>query len=92
MDTGTFECLENGTVRLSGCWTDKTVSQQWDLLLTRQVTCFDLEQITHIDSAGLAAIITILMMQEDVRSLDIRHCPASMQPLLALYGLEPYLA
>lgn len=92
MDTGTFERFEDGTVRLRGCWTNETVSQQWDLLSNHQVICFDLEQVTHIDSAGLAAIITILMMQEGAKSLDIRHCPESIQPLLALYGLEPYLA
>lgn len=88
-----FASGENGNVTLIGEWRAKTVNEQWEALLALPaINSIDLHQVTQIDSAGLAAIITALIIKNGPKALDIRHCPESIQPLLALYGLDLHIA
>ncbi|MFM2482954.1 lipid asymmetry maintenance protein MlaB [Celerinatantimonas sp. YJH-8] len=87
-----FESLSKGVIALLGEWRAPTVNAQWkELIRQPEIRCIDLSQVTQIDSAGLAAIITALVIKNGTTALHIRHCPQSIQPLLALYGLDPHI-
>lgn len=91
MANGSFARLDDHVLGFAGSWTMVTVRELWDQLSAESFNCADLEKIEQIDSAGLAAIITALLKGNDNGGINLRHCPESIKPLVALYGLEPYL-
>ncbi|MFM2486718.1 STAS domain-containing protein [Celerinatantimonas yamalensis] len=91
-NSGFFECKSDGVIAFQGDWTMAMIADIWPQLLAQKFECADFSQISQIDSAGLAAIITALMKNQQATTINIRHCPDSIRPLIALYGLEPYLA
>lgn len=91
MASGSFARVDEQVLSFAGRWTMVTVRELWADLSKESFNCADLEKIEQIDSAGLAAIITALLSGHDSQKINLRHCPESIKPLVALYGLEPYL-
>jgi ABC-type transporter Mla MlaB component len=75
-------------VALKGEWVQEKIKAIWPSFSALKADQLDVSEVSRIDSAGLAAIITVFMAQNGATPFTIRHSSPELQQLLALYGLD----
>lgn len=96
MSLSSFEVIGSGLIKVHGALTFNSImpllEQSERLLSNKQNIIFDMQTVTHSDSAGLSLLIEWLRTaQRNHFSIQFKNIPAQLTSIAQVCGLEKLL-